>query len=62
MATLKLPGSISLWKSWISIAMLVYRRVDPGNCLETDEQWKKTGWLDYIVDYTTQLFWDYKPL
>ena len=25
----------------------------------TVEQWKKTGWLGYIGDYTTQLYGDY---
>ena len=28
----------------------------------SNEQWKKTGWLGYIGDYTTQLYRDYIKL
>ena len=46
------------------IAMLVYRRVTAwkllGNWWAMEEI--EVAWLDYIVDYTTHVFWDYKRL
>ena len=40
-----------------------HEQVGVQSSIATNEPRKKPGWLGYIGDYTTQLYWDYnKPL